>query len=79
MATADNPEGKNKPGFFRRVFGITILTTGVLGGIILMSLWLLDVWQGDAEFSWFKFLQITFLAFFLAFVGYFILKLAARK
>ena len=72
---AVSPENKRKSYSFRRVFGMTILLCGAIGGIVLMSIWLFDVWMGHSEFAWFKFLRITFLAFFLSFIGYFILKL----
>ena len=77
MNTNNNKKDRIKKAYsFRRVFGITILVCGALGGIILMSMWLVDVWQGESEFSWNMFTRITFLAFFLSIVGYFILKLS---
>ena len=71
-----SPENKRKSYSFRKIFGMTILVAGAVGGIVLMSIWLFDVWKGNADFTWEKFVRITFLAFFLSFIGYFILKLS---
>jgi hypothetical protein len=78
--TSGNPNKKRStPDFFRRVFGIAILLTGAVGGLVVMSIWLYDVWTGNVDFTWHKFARITFISFFLAVVGYFILKLSPEE
>jgi hypothetical protein len=65
--------------FITQLYGFTALIAGSVGGLTGISYWLYRVWLGESEFSWIKFLGITFFSLLIATIGFILLRAGIKE